>query len=368
MNAGTEYMISPTKKDDYMNGVTTLDLVMIQRHILGISKFESPYKVIAADVNNSENISASDLVELRKLILGIYKELPNNNSWRFIDASYDMPDVKNPWPFDQEIDLMFDGQDNLANNFKAIKVGDVNGSAKANLRDKVSENRNKTTLTLTSQNINFVKDELIRIPVQMGNESEIFGFQFGVEFNTDLLEFVGIEARGVEMSEENIGMENILDGVINTSWNDVNAIQFDAQETLFDIVFKAKASSDLIGNINITNEGTVAEAYDENLAIMDVNLEIRSIKSNETVTLFQNTPNPFDNTTSVKFNLPNDGVASLRVVDVTGRVVYNTKRQFNKGDNEILITSNEIDGSGVLYYILEVNGHTYTKKMILIKE
>jgi hypothetical protein len=39
--------------------------------------------LIAADVNNDGKVSASDLTELRKLILGIYNELPNNSSWRF---------------------------------------------------------------------------------------------------------------------------------------------------------------------------------------------------------------------------------------------------------------------------------------------
>jgi hypothetical protein len=46
---------SPVEKnDDYLNGVSTLDLVMIQRHILSISKFTDPFNIIAADINNDE--------------------------------------------------------------------------------------------------------------------------------------------------------------------------------------------------------------------------------------------------------------------------------------------------------------------------
>ncbi|MDX1408450.1 MAG: hypothetical protein R3330_09965, partial [Saprospiraceae bacterium] len=93
------HTIEPERNDDHKNGVSTLDLVRIQQHLLGINPFASPYKLIAADANNSQSVSAIDLVEIRKLILGVYLEYPNNKSWRFVDAAFDFPDIYNPWPF-----------------------------------------------------------------------------------------------------------------------------------------------------------------------------------------------------------------------------------------------------------------------------
>ncbi|MEP7269115.1 MAG: dockerin type I domain-containing protein [Saprospiraceae bacterium] len=55
--------------------------------MLGIERLKSPYKKIAADVNNDNDISAIDLLELRKLILGIYDKLPDNTSWKFVPKS-----------------------------------------------------------------------------------------------------------------------------------------------------------------------------------------------------------------------------------------------------------------------------------------
>jgi len=77
---------------NYLNGVTTLDLVLIQQHVLGISALDSPFKIIAADINSDERVTAIDLVELRKLILGVYTELPQNDSWRFVDATQTFAD------------------------------------------------------------------------------------------------------------------------------------------------------------------------------------------------------------------------------------------------------------------------------------
>ncbi|MBL0081567.1 MAG: hypothetical protein IPP37_03640 [Saprospiraceae bacterium] len=60
-----EFTVSASKTDDYSNGVSTFDLVLIQRHILGLAKLDSPEKLLAADVNKDGKVTASDLVELR---------------------------------------------------------------------------------------------------------------------------------------------------------------------------------------------------------------------------------------------------------------------------------------------------------------
>ena len=80
------YQLTGSKDVDYMNGVSTLDLVKIQRHILGLEELNSPYKLVAADVNGDDDVKASDLTELRKLILGVIAELPTNESWRFVSG------------------------------------------------------------------------------------------------------------------------------------------------------------------------------------------------------------------------------------------------------------------------------------------
>ena len=95
----------PERNDDHMNGVSTLDLVRIQKHLLGIEPFTTPYQYIAADANNSESVSAIDLVEIRKLILGIYTEYPNNKSWRFVDKGFTFDNPQAPWPFAETIEI-----------------------------------------------------------------------------------------------------------------------------------------------------------------------------------------------------------------------------------------------------------------------
>ena len=55
--AENNYDLEPKRNDNPWNGVSTFDLVMMSRHILGLESLDSPYKMIAADVNNSGTIT-----------------------------------------------------------------------------------------------------------------------------------------------------------------------------------------------------------------------------------------------------------------------------------------------------------------------
>ncbi|MBK7693900.1 MAG: hypothetical protein IPI30_06165 [Saprospiraceae bacterium] len=55
------YLLKSTRNDNPLNGVTTADVVKIQKHILGIEELSSPFKVIAADVNKTNSVTASDM-------------------------------------------------------------------------------------------------------------------------------------------------------------------------------------------------------------------------------------------------------------------------------------------------------------------
>ena len=128
------YILTPKLDDNPLNGVSTYDIVLIQKHILNIQALNSPFKMIAADVNNSGSISTLDIIQLRKLILGIDTKFSNNRSWRFINASYIFPSpLINPWQdkFPESISIA-SWSTGLSTDFVAIKIGDVNASAKVN--------------------------------------------------------------------------------------------------------------------------------------------------------------------------------------------------------------------------------------------
>ena len=131
---GQGFIISPALNSDPLDGISTIDLVKIQRHILDLEPFDNPYKLIAADVNSSKSVTASDLTELRKLILGITNKFPKNlDSWVFVPKDYSFDDETNPYNFEKTITRQDIGIESTDNDFIGIKIGDVNESAKGNM-------------------------------------------------------------------------------------------------------------------------------------------------------------------------------------------------------------------------------------------
>lgn len=68
---------------DALHGVSTIDLVKIQRHVLGLEQLQDECSLWAADVSSSNGVNGLDMIELRKLILGIYTELPQAEPARY---------------------------------------------------------------------------------------------------------------------------------------------------------------------------------------------------------------------------------------------------------------------------------------------
>jgi hypothetical protein len=128
---GQDYTLSAIKNGYPLNGVTTYDLVLISKHILGTQPFTNPYQYIAADANRSNTITTFDLVAIRKLILQIDTVFSNNTSWRFIDKNFLFPNAQNPFQtvFPEILNYNNLSGDMLSADFIGIKIGDVNFSA-----------------------------------------------------------------------------------------------------------------------------------------------------------------------------------------------------------------------------------------------
>ena len=124
-----KYIFTAYHNENTLHGLTTLDLLITQRHILGIETFTNPLQYLAADVNNDQKVTALDLVHMRKIILGIETHYRDNTSWIFLDEA-SMKVETNPWLIKKYISIP-EGHMNLDHvRFVALKVGDVDGVPK----------------------------------------------------------------------------------------------------------------------------------------------------------------------------------------------------------------------------------------------
>ncbi|MCB9317894.1 MAG: T9SS type A sorting domain-containing protein [Lewinellaceae bacterium] len=359
------YVVKPERNDDYTNGVSTLDILAIQKHILGIEQMDSPYKVIAADVNADDKITAVDLVELRKLVLGIYDELPNNTSWRFVPKTYAFADAMKPWGFPEEVSVANMSANEVTANFVGVKVGDVNGSSKANSQQlQGAEIRTNTELVFQIEDANVVAGQEVTVAFNAKNFTNVAGYQFTL--NVEGLEVTGVAGAKLNVDANNFGLNR--KGVVTTSWNDTKGLSILDGESLFTITAVAKESGRLSKMMQVTSAVTHAEAY-VNGESANVGLEFVNngqVVSTGDYALYQNNPNPFTTETLIGFVLPSKGNATLKVMDVTGKVLKVVRGEYAKGYNEIKLAKKDLNATGVLYYQIESGDYVATKKMVLI--
>ena len=83
--------------------------------------------------------------------------------------------------------------------------------------------------------------------------------------------------------------------------------------------------------------------------------------------LTQNVPNPFNPSTTISFTLPESGVASLKVFDLTGREVATlVDGMTGRGEHNVVFDGSQLS-TGVYFYTLQFNGQAQTQKMVLVK-
>jgi len=83
--------------------------------------------------------------------------------------------------------------------------------------------------------------------------------------------------------------------------------------------------------------------------------------------LFQNYPNPFNPLTKIDFNLPDDGIVSLKVYDIIGKEMVSIVSDFKKAGYYTVEFDASRMASGVYFYKLITGNFTRVKKMLVVK-
>lgn len=364
---GVEYL-GISKDDNFLEAVSTYDMVLISKHILGVQPLESPYEYIAADINNSGTITTSDIINARKAILGIVNEFNNNTSWRFVPANY---------TFETPADALDGGWDSTVDfngllsmdyytDFVAVKVGDVNGSYETDLNGEIDERFAGSDLNIQLENTPLTKGDVYRIDVYGQSDQSIIGYQFALNYETEMVKLVEIESSLQDLTEANFGVVE-EEGVIGTSWHQEGVENtFKPGQKIFTLVFEVLQSGKVADVISFNDSRILPESYNVSLQTGGVNLEFVAPEEMGTeFVLHQNYPNPFVDETMIPFYLPNDGEAILRVYDVSGKEIFNQTRLWTEGYQEWGLSKVNLPTSGILFYQIETENGTQTRRMVL---
>ncbi len=363
------YSIEPTRNDDPLNGITTYDLILLGQHLLELNLLDSPYKLIAADVNESGSITASDMIQLRRLILNIDDELSAGRSWTFVDAAYVFPNLQNPfattYPTAHNINNLTDAE--IA-NFIGVKLGDLNASANPTLLQAGDTRSADGELKFKLKDQMLKAGQSYELTFKATDFKDVSGFQFTLDFDADLLELIDYQhSELTKMTANNFGFAKSDEGKITVSWNEMQAISMVDDATLFSLKFTAIEQVKLSEVLAINSSITANEVYQAGLrkeAVLDFG---KTNAGEKEFVLLQNQPNPFRQQTMIGFQLAEAAEATLTIFDVAGRIVWSQSKSYESGMHQVMMNKSDFGAPGVYYYQLSTGKHLASRKMILLR-
>lgn len=260
--AGGTAALIPRKASDSSSsaGVTTLDITLIRRHILGLAQLDSSHKLLAADVNRSSSVSTLDITLIRRLILGLTNNFPSG-LWTFVPSDHVFANPALPFGSDLKRHYSALGEDRVGQDFIGIKMGDVNGSWTQSTtvpppptqgegveQDVPSQaiggsggvrvesggldalrgpglrplNGGGSTAVLSLGDFHVGASGEIEVPVRLTGVKSLSGVQFTLVWNPAVMEFVRVNTSGLPgFGEGNVNATAVVSGRLSVSWDDL---------------------------------------------------------------------------------------------------------------------------------------------------
>jgi hypothetical protein len=325
------YTLSPVKtyEKNKTNGISTLDVALIQAHILQRTPFNAAYKVIAGDVNNSSGVTTGDILFLRKLILGTDTTLPDNRIWAFVDGDQTFANPLVPFPFSSTKTLTNQSTD-ITHTFRGIKMGDVNYDRNPLLDQAPSGD----TLRLFGEWTD-TEDGYATLRVKSRAVNGLMGWQSTLRWDAKQLQLQSVQGR---MTNLGIGERWKDEGFITLSWNDPMAEGLNITEGVEWMELRFRKTDRLQrAGLGITEEKLYTEAFNKYYQSMGVKLEPVELRGSMWNGMLRVYPNPATTMMNVEWKMEKAGAATVRLLDAQGRVVHVQRGDYGAGVQRVSI-------------------------------
>ena len=358
LNTGLTYKMRPEKNTSPNAGLSTLDILLLRRHLLDKVRFNSPYKYIAADANGSNSVSTIDIVVIRQVLLDKRPDFINVPSWRFVDSAFDFPNPENPFEthISEEIILTNLMSSRLANDFIAVKIGDLSLDANTQLRE-------------TKQLHWFVEEtsEHNIIGLEAREEMKIQGLQMQFETSHCSCDELTIQSEALpDFGSGNYSLQPVFDGCqIAISWDYADDVLFGNNEIMFSIKQLLEDVYNGQPSLRLTSNRMKPEYYTENGQI-GVGSLFLTRKPGPVIGELNVYPNPASKFLHIDFNSKWEKRYRMELISWTGRQEHTESMIMSKGLNERWWQIPEKIKNGIYLFRLSNGMETYEQKIIVL--
>ncbi|MEM9930771.1 MAG: PKD domain-containing protein, partial [Bacteroidota bacterium] len=363
LNMDRMYYIEPVKTTDYRNGLSSFEIFLAQRYLLGqeVPEITNPLQVVALDMNCSQHFSNIDLLIMQTLLVEDINEVPACNSWTFIPDSHIFPadwqTGRNVFPVPRRAEIVLEG-DNLV-TFTGIKTGDLLGDADASR----SSGQLPLVVALPEQ---LTAGETYELDLQLTNSADLVALQgvLKVDPSLEILQATAADFTNVRLNDQTAAR-----GELRLSWfsNSGEAKTMDAGATIVKLVVRATRSGrSAAGLIDLVGQrGFAAAAH--NGAYQRLTPSVRIISPAASFPAFQflgAAPNPATDFVDLRFTLPVQTPIHLQVFDALGRPLVQRAQTFTAGNQRLRLDTRALP-AGAYYYQLRAGTEVVTGKLVL---
>jgi hypothetical protein len=356
------YYLKSYKNNDILNGVSTLDLLLIQKHLLGLIPFSTLDQYIAADINHDGVVNALDLVSLRKAVLGIHTFFPGNTSWRFgpVPQAMHTSDIS---LFREIYSIESLLKDTLVVDFMGIKIGDLNGSVMLPFSNQGFEQRDDEIFLLNTYDKETTPGELITIPVLVREVVNTAGFQIAIDLKD--LEFISIESITMPLAEDSY---SVLEGILKISCSPGQFVSLGKNDILFTLTCRTSQYGKLSEQLRFDLKSLQPELYTQDLFVRKLHLNFSENGSNPAMTnYFKAAPNPVHTEVNLHFKLEKGGMTVIRFIDVQGKVIHEIQKYYMPGDHQEKVNVSTFSRPGSMAYCqLIASDYTAIERIIVL--
>lgn len=232
-------------------------------------------------------------------------------------------------------------------------------------------------VTFIAPNKSVLKGDVFSAEIRVKTKDTISALQFTLEWNPSVIEFRSVDGVTLPVGSDDLfGLTATAQGNLKFLWLSTSADGFKVSDslTIFKVNFKAIGEKGTTSSLQFTNKVIKVKALNPRVeslpvAVQDGTITISMTSATKDVNsggaiLYQNTPNPVQNWTSIGFELKAPDLVSFEIHDSIGRQVFQKKQNFSAGKHQIEMNTEGVLQKGLYVYSIRALNVYSTKMMV----
>ena len=323
------------------------------------------------------NIEAGDAVLVAKYAAGINPHLNQDEDgneqcdphWIFINPDMDlMIDNETCEDIPYEI-IMESSMFDLV--FEGFRLGDVTGNWTAPLSRENDENIVENPI------VEVEVGQIVKLPLYLPNKVEIEGLDFTIQFDPEVFNLIGFNnnnsildksAYNTVINDATPGMFTLVSYANSTLVNDNGLLGYIKLKVVSNTMVNSTIRIDEMKINDIQEGGFLVEGNFESSSIA-YGVDFRISVVPEVFALNKNYPNPFNPSTNINFELPDDGDVQIFIYDIKGSLINVLVNGYMEAGYHNLKWDASREASGVYFIQMIADNGNYIRmtKMMLVK-